>query len=246
MPAVEIVAAPELGPADAARVEAERRRLDAHPAMFDGPILMVRGRLRPTGSRSTRRRTPGTRPTAPSRSRARTARWACSSRWSARTARSCGSAAPTPSTIPAGGRSASPAPRCPGVALERQIVAEAEEELGLARADLLGLEPLALVDDRRGRTVQVVFRARPLAVGADRAAAGVEVAEIRLAAAYPGDGPAESITAAWWPEPGPARDRGRVEFPQMDDFYRENILDHYKNPAQRAGISSTPRPPPRA
>src|SRR4029078_5737835 len=28
----------------------------------------------------------------------------------------------------------------------------------------------------------------------------------------------------------PARDRGRVEFRQMEDFYRENILDHYKNP----------------
>jgi nitrogen fixation NifU-like protein len=27
-----------------------------------------------------------------------------------------------------------------------------------------------------------------------------------------------------------ARHRVRVEFLQMDDFYRENILDHYKNP----------------
>ena len=87
----------------------------------------------------------------------------------------------------------------PGVALERQIAAEADEELGLTRGDLLGLEPLALVDDRRGRTVQVVFRAG-LSPSARIVPRPDEVAEIRLAAAYPGDGPAESITAAWWPD----------------------------------------------
>ena len=87
----------------------------------------------------------------------------------------------------------------PGVALERQIAAEADEELGLTRGDLLGLEPLALVDDRRGRTVQVVFRAG-LSPSARIVPRPDEVAEIRLAVAYPGDGPAESITAAWWPD----------------------------------------------
>jgi hypothetical protein len=58
---------------------------------------------------------------------------------------------------------------------------------------------MALVDDRRGRTVQVVFRAG-LSASARIVPQPGEVAETRLSRAYPGDGPAESITAAWWPE----------------------------------------------
>ena len=87
----------------------------------------------------------------------------------------------------------------PGAGLEAQVAAEAAEELGLGARDLLGLRPMALVDDRRGRTVQVVFRA-----GLSRSARIVprpaEVAETRFADVYPDDGPAESITAAWWQE----------------------------------------------
>ena len=87
----------------------------------------------------------------------------------------------------------------PAIALERQIADEADEELGLAAHDLIDLMPMALVDDRRGRTIQVVFRAG-LAPSARIVPRPDEVAEIRLAAAYPAEGPSESITAAWWPE----------------------------------------------
>src|SRR5207344_3664572 len=38
----------------------------------------------------------------------------------------------------------------PGVGLERQLVAEADEELGLGRSDLEGLAPLALVESQCG------------------------------------------------------------------------------------------------
>ena len=198
VPAVVIAAPPDLGRADTARVDAERRRLDAHPAMVDGPILMV----------ST---------AAPDRLAVYPATYA----W--HTADRTG---PLPGTHGAlgvqlalvgengtlvwqrrsdtvdhpGGWTISVAGTAvPGVALERQIVAEADEELGLTRGDLLGLEPLALVDDGRGRTVQVVFRAG-LSPSARIVPRPDEVAEIRLAAAYPGDGPGESITAAWWPD----------------------------------------------
>jgi isopentenyldiphosphate isomerase len=198
VPAVVIAAPPELGRADAARVDAERRRLDAHPAMVDGPILMV----------ST---------AAPDRLAVYPATYA----W-----HTADRAGPLPGTHGAlgvqlalvgedgtlvwqrrsdtvdhpGGWTISVAGTAvPGVALERQIVAEADEELGLTRGDLLGLAPLALVDDRRGRTVQVVFRAG-LSPSARIVPRPDEVAEIRLAAAYPGDGPGESITAAWWPD----------------------------------------------
>src|SRR4029079_3051507 len=158
VPAVVIAAPPDLGRADTARVDAERRRLDPHPAMGDGPILMV----------ST---------AAPDRLAVYPATYA----W--HTADRTG---PLPGTHgalgvqlalvgedasilwqrrsdavdhPGGCTISVAATAVPGVALEHQIVAEADEELGLGSADLLGLEPMALVDDRRGRTAQVVFRA---------------------------------------------------------------------------------------
>ncbi len=197
-PAVEVVPAPALAANDRARVEAERRRLDAHPAMVDGPILMVSS-------------------AAPDRLAVYPATYA----W-----HTADRAGPLPGTQGAlgvqlalvgedgtlvwqrrsdavdhpGGWTISVAGTAvPEVALERQIADEAGEELGLAPADLIGLEPMALVDDRRGRTVQVVFRAG-LSLSARITPRPDEVAEIRRAASYPGDGPAESITAAWWPD----------------------------------------------
>ena len=198
VPAVELVAAPDLGPADAARVEDERRRLDAHPDMFDGPILMVRA-------------------AAPHRLTVYPATYA----W-----HTADRARPLPATAGAlgvqlavvgdggailwqrrtdtvdhpGGWTISVAGSAvPGVDLERQVVAEAEEELGLGRADLEGLAPLALVEAQRGRTVQVVFRARLLA-GAAPALRESEVAEVRFARDLPGLGAVETLTASWWRE----------------------------------------------
>jgi isopentenyldiphosphate isomerase len=198
VPAVEVVAAPELGPADAARIEAERRRLDAHPDMFDGPILMVRA-------------------ASPERLTVYTATYA----W-----HTADRARPLPATAGAlgvqlavvgdggailwqrrtdtvdhpGGWTISVAGSAvPGVGLERQVVDEASEELGLCRADLDGLAPLALVESQRGRTVQVVFRAR-LRPGATPALRESEVAEVRLARDLPELGAVETLTASWWEE----------------------------------------------
>ena len=197
LPAVERAAAPVLGPAERARVDAERRRLDAHPAMVDGPVLMVAAAA------------PGRLAVYPA-----TYAWHTADR-----------AQPLPGTHGAlgvqlalvgaggallwqrrsdtvdhpGGWTISVAGTAvPGPALEAQIVAEAAEELGLAAGDLLDLRPMALVDDRRGRTVQVVCRAG-LSPSAQIMPHPAEVAEVRLSAAYPGDGPSELITAAWWP-----------------------------------------------
>jgi isopentenyldiphosphate isomerase len=198
VPEMVSAAAPVLGPSDAARVEAERRRLDAHPAMVDGPVLMVAA-------------------AAPERLSVYAATYA----W-----HTADRVEPLPGTHGAlgvqlalvgaagallwqrrsdavdhpGGWTISVAGTAvPGPPLDAQIVAEAAEELGLEAGDLVGLRPMALVDDRRGRTVQVVFRAG-LARSARVAPHPGEVAETRFAAAYPGDGPAESITATWWPE----------------------------------------------
>jgi isopentenyldiphosphate isomerase len=198
VPELALELPPALGPADAARVESERRRLGAHPAMADGPILMVAAA-----------------------SPERLALYPATYAW-----HTADRAGPLPDTHGAlgvqlalvgedgsilwqrrsgavdhpGGWTISVAGTAvPGVALEHQIVAEADEELGLGAGDLLGLEPMALVDDRRGRTVQVVFRAG-LSAAARIVPHPGEVAETRLSPAYPGDGPTESITAAWWPE----------------------------------------------
>jgi isopentenyldiphosphate isomerase len=198
VPAVELVAAPELGPVDAARVEAERRRLDAHPDMFDGPILMVHA-------------------AAPDRLEVYAARYS----W-----HTADRAGPLPATVGAlgvqlavvgaggsilwqrrteavdhpGGWTISVAGSAvPGVGLERQVVTEAEEELGLGRGDLEGLAPLALVESAKGRTVQVVFRSR-LRAGAVPALRESEVAEVRFARALPQLGPVETLTASWWRE----------------------------------------------
>jgi isopentenyldiphosphate isomerase len=198
VPDVEVVAAPALGAADAARVEAERRRLAAHPTMLDGPILMV-------ASAQTER----------------LAVYPATYAW-----HTADRVDPFPGTLGAlavqlalvgedgvllwqrrsdavdhpGGWTISVAGSAvPGVDLKAQIVAEAQEELGLARRDLEGLAPLALVESERGRTVQVVFRAR-LRPGAAPALRESEVAEIRFARDYPALGPAETLTESWWRE----------------------------------------------
>jgi hypothetical protein len=198
VPAVDTVAVPVLGPGDEARLEAERRRMAAHPAMIDGPVLMVAF-------------------AAPERLAVYPATYA----W-----HTADRVDPLPGTHGAlgvqlalvgesgailwqrrsdaidhpGGWTISVAGTAvPGPDLDAQIVAEAAEELGLGPGDLLGLRPMALVDDRRGRTVQVVFRAG-LPPSARIVPHPAEVAETRLAAVYPGDGPSEMITAAWWPE----------------------------------------------
>lgn len=198
VPELAVGPAPALGPADAARVEAARRRLQAHPAMFDGPILMVAA-------------------AAPER----IAVYAATYAW-----HTADRAEPLPATHgglgvqlalvdeagallwqrrteavdhPGGWTISVAGTAVPGIDLEGQIAAEASEELGLGRGDLVDLRPMALVEDRRGRTVQVVFRAG-LAASARIAPQPDEVAETRLAAIFPGDGPGESITAAWWPE----------------------------------------------
>jgi NUDIX domain len=198
VPAVELLAAPELGPVDTARVEAERRRLDAHPDMFDGPILMVRA-------------------AAPDRLTVYPATYS----W-----HTADRADPLPATAGAlgvqlavvgdggtmlwqrrteavdhpGGWTISVAGSAvPGVGLERQVIAEAEEELGLGRDDVEGLAPLALVESARGRTVQVVFRAR-LREGAVPTLRESEVAEVRFARDLPEPGPVETLTASWWRE----------------------------------------------
>jgi isopentenyldiphosphate isomerase len=198
VPAVEMVAAPVLGPGERARIDAERRRLDTHPAMVDGPVVMVAA-------------------AEPERLAVYPATYA----W-----HMADRAEPLPGTHGAlgvqlalvaedgallwqrrsdtvdhpGGWTISVAGTAvPGAALDEQAVAEAAEELGLAAGDLLGLRPMALVDDRRGRTVQVVFRAG-LSPSAQIVPHPAEVAETHLSAVYPGDGPSELITAAWWPE----------------------------------------------
>jgi isopentenyldiphosphate isomerase len=198
VPELAVGPAPALGSDDEARIEAERRRLAAHPAMVDGPVLMVAA-------------------AAPERLAVYPATYA----W-----HTADRAGPLPRTHGAlgvqlalvgeggailwqrrsdtvdhpGGWTISVAGTAvPGPGLEAQIVAEAAEELGLRPGDLLGLRPMALVDDPRGRTVQVVFRAG-LSTSARIVPHPAEVTETRLAAAYPSEGPAEVITAAWWRE----------------------------------------------
>ena len=198
VPEVVRVAAPALAPSEAARVEAERRRLEAHPAMVDGPVLMVAA-------------------AEPERLSVYAATYA----W-----HTADRAGPLPGTYgalgvqlalvgpngallwqrrsdavdhPNGWTISVAGTAVPGPPLDEQIEAEAAEELGLRAGDLVGLRTMALVDDRRGRTVQVVFCAG-LSQSARIAPHPGEVAEVRFAATYPGDGPAESITAAWWPE----------------------------------------------
>jgi isopentenyldiphosphate isomerase len=198
VPELAIGPAPALAAADEARIDSERRRLAAHPAMVDGPVLMVAA-------------------AQPERIVAYRATYA----W-----HTADRAEPLPGTHGAlgvqlalvgvggallwqrrsdaidhpGGWTISVAGTAvPDVDLEAQIAAEATEELGLGAGDLLGLRPMALVDDRRGRTVQVVFRAG-LSPAARIAPHPGEVADTRLSDVYPGDGPTEMITAAWWPE----------------------------------------------
>lgn len=198
VPELAVGAAPALGPADGARIESERRRIAADPAMVDGPVLMV-----------------------VSADPARIAVYPATYAW-----HTADRADPVPGTYGAlgvqlalvgagslllwqrrsddvdhpGGWTISVAGTAvPGISLEAQIVAEAAEELGLGEGDLRDLRPMALVDDRRGRTVQVVFRAG-LSPSSRIAPNPSEVAETCFAAVYPGNGPRELITAAWWPE----------------------------------------------
>ena len=195
-----LLAAPELGAADAARVEDERRRLDAPPAMLDGPILMI-GPAAPerlavypatyawhTADRVARC------PPPPARS-------ACSSPWSATVARSCGSDGADTVDHPGGWTISVAGSAVPGVGLERQVVAEAERG---ARA-------------RPGRSLELATAragggpARPHGAGRVPRAArrGAAPDRLREPARSPrcgslvtsrGWAPAESLTAAWWPE----------------------------------------------
>ena len=198
VPAVEVVTAPDLGAADTARVEAERRRLDAHPDMFDGPILMVQA-------------------AAPDRLAVYAATYAWHTADRARALPATAGALGVQLAVvgdggailwqrrteavdhPGGWTISVAGCAVPGVGLERQIVDEAAEELGLDRGDLEGLAPLALVESERGRTVQVVFRAR-LRAGATPALRESEVAEVRFARDFPELGPVETLTASWWRE----------------------------------------------
>jgi isopentenyldiphosphate isomerase len=198
VPELEVVAAPELGAADAARIEAERRRLDGHPAMVDGPILMV-------ASAETERLV-----VYPA-----TYAWHTADRVDPLTG-TVGALGVQLALVredgvllwqrrsdevdhPGGWTISVAGSAVPGVDLERQIVDEANEELGLGSADLEGLAPLALVKSGRGRTVQVVFRAR-LRAGATPTLRDSEVAEVRFAHDFPELGPVETLTASWWRE----------------------------------------------
>ena len=198
VPELAVGAAPALAPADAARIATERGMLVAHPTMFDGPILMataatperiaVYAATYAWHTADRREPLPGTQ--GGLGVQLALVGEAGALLWQRRT-----------DTIdhPGGWTISVAGTAVPGIDLESQIAAEASEELGLGRSDLIGLRPMALVEDRRGRTVQVVFRAR-LSPAATIAPHRAEVAETRLAPAFPGDGPAESITAAWWPE----------------------------------------------
>jgi ADP-ribose pyrophosphatase YjhB (NUDIX family) len=195
-PEVVPVAPPDLGAAEHAQVDAERLCLDAHPTLSDGAILMVTAA------------SPERLAVYPATYAWHTADrvWALPGTqgalgvqlalvgdggailWQRRS-----------DTVdhPGGWTISVAGCAVPDVDLERQIVDEAGEELGVGRDDLLDLGLLALVEDPRGRTVQVVFRAR-LRPGARVIPHPSEVAEVRFAKAFPEDGAAESLTAAWW------------------------------------------------
>ena len=198
VPVVATTPAPILGSADEARIEVERRRLDEHPAMVDGPVLMVAAaepeRLAVYPATYAWHTADRVRPLSGTHG-ALGVQLALVAEDGALLWQRRSDAVDHPGgwTISVAGTAV------PGPGLDAQIVAEAGEELGLRRDDLIDIRPMALVDDRRGRTVQVVFRAG-LSPAAALVPHGSEVADVRLAATYPGDGPAESITAAWWPE----------------------------------------------
>jgi hypothetical protein len=161
VPAVEIGPAPDMDAADASRVEAERRRLDAHAAMVDGQILMVSA-------------------AAPDRLAVYPATYA----W-----HTADRAAPLPGTYGALG-------------VQLALVAEDGALLWQRRSDTVdhpGGWTISVAGTAVPGVAQVVFRAG-LAPSARIVPRPDEVAEIRLAAAYPAEGPSESITAAWWPE----------------------------------------------
>jgi len=198
VPELEVVAVPELGAADTARVEAERRRLATHPTMVDGPILMAvsaepeRLVVYPAtyGWHTADRVDPLAGTIGALGVQLALVREDGVLLWQRRS---------DEVDHPGGWTISVAGSAVPGIGLERQIVAEAREELGLARRDLDGLAPLALVEAGRGRTVQVVFRAR-LRPGAAPALRESEVAEIRFARDYPARGPVETLTASWWRE----------------------------------------------
>jgi hypothetical protein len=198
VPVVSTSPAPILDRADEARIQVDRRRLDEHPAMVDGPVLMVVAaepeRLAVYPATYAWHTADRVRP-LPGTHGALGVQLALVAEGGALLWQRRSEAVDHPGgwTISVAGTAV------PGPGLEAQIVAEAGEELGLRPDDLIDIRPMALVDDRRGRTVQVVFRAG-LAPAAAIVPHRSEVAEARLAVTYPGDGPAESITAAWWPE----------------------------------------------
>jgi isopentenyldiphosphate isomerase len=198
VPELAVGPAPALGSAEADRIESERRRIAAHPAMVDGPVLMVVSadpeRIAVYPATYAWHTADRTEPLAGTHGALGVQLALVGADglllWQRRS-----NAVDHPGgwTISVAGTAV------PGAALDAQIVAEAAEELGVREGDLRHLRPMALVDDRRGRTVQVVFRAG-LSPSARIAPHPAEVAETRFAPVYPGDGPQELITAAWWPE----------------------------------------------
>jgi hypothetical protein len=198
VPALVVTAPPELGPADVARVEAERRGLAAHSTMFDGPVLMVRkaqtGRIEAYPATYAWHRVDRAAP-LPATIGGLGVQLALVDGGGALLWQRRSDAIEHPGvwTVSVAGCAA------PGTGLEDQIVDEAREELCLGRTDLLGLAPLALVEDPIGRTVQVVFRAQ-LGPDAKIRPRPAEVSEILFAPTFPDDGSDRSITARWWPE----------------------------------------------
>lgn len=193
----ELVAAapPSLAPAQAAAIDAERARFRRTGAFTDGPLLMARS-ARPDrlavfpatyAWHTVDRETPlrgtlgavGVQLAVLSDSgplwQLRGDRVEAPGRWS----------------VSAAGAAV------PGVPLERQVTAEAREELGLHPADMLWLRPLAIVISRPRRVVEVVYTAR-LRSGAVPRPDGVEAVEVR-ATWDPSDlpGPLDPLTHAW-------------------------------------------------
>jgi NUDIX domain len=198
VPELVLSSPPDIEPADVARIEAERCGLAAHPTMFDGPVLMARsvhtGRIEAYPATYAWHRVDRRAP-LPATLGGLGVQLALVDGGGALLWQRRSETIEHPGvwTVSVAGCAA------PGTGLEDQIVGEANEELGLGRADLVGIAPLALVEDPIGRTVQVVFRAwlRPDAEIRPRKA---EVSEILFAPTFPSDGTNRSITARWWPE----------------------------------------------
>ena len=194
-PALAVCAAPRLAPEAAAAIASERARFRATGAFTDGPVLMVGSatpeRLEVFPATFAWHTVDRERPLAGVvgglgvQLAVLTER---GPRWQRR----------GPAVDAAELWSISAAGACvPGVPLTRQVLVEAEEELGLRPADLLEMRPLAVVRSRPRRLVEVVYAAR-LRPGAVARPDGVEAVEVRTAwdpAELPGE--LDPLTRAW-------------------------------------------------